>query len=75
MNEWSGTMLWSLIVCEVFIVHLYHKGYLGPDEVGSLVVDCFDHSKELKVVGVIVLFGGGERGRVVSHWVALSWGS
>jgi hypothetical protein len=38
------------------------------------VVYRFDFSKEFKVMSVVVLLGGGEHGRVVSYWVALSWG-
>ena len=56
------------------MVHLYYKGFLGPDEVGPPVVYRFDHSKEFEVVGIVVLFGGGESGQIVGHWMVLSQG-
>ena len=55
------------------MVCFYHKGFLSPDEVGPPVVYRFDHPKELEVMGVVVLLGGGECGRVVGHWMAPSW--
>jgi hypothetical protein len=57
------------------VVYLYHEGFSGPDEVGPPVVYCFDHSEELKVMSIVVLFGGGEGGRVVGHWMVLPQGS
>ena len=71
----TSQLSWGHPVHEVFVVRLYYKGFFGPNEVGPPVVYRFDHPKELEVVSVIVLFGRGERGRVVSYWVASSWGS
>jgi len=58
----TSQFLWRLPVCEVLVVHFYHKGFLGPDEVGSPVFYHLDHSEKLEVVSVVVLFGRGERG-------------
>ena len=56
------------------MVHFYYKGFLGPDEVGPLVIYRFDHPKEFKVMRIIVLFGGGECSRIVGYWVMFSQG-
>jgi len=56
------------------VVHFYYKGFLSPDEVGPPVVYHFNHPKELEVVGIVVLFGGGECGQVIGYRVALSQG-
>ena len=58
----AGQLPWGLAVREVLVVCLDHKGFLGPDKVGPLVIYHLNYSEELKVVGVIVLFGGRERG-------------
>jgi hypothetical protein len=58
----SGQLLWGLPVREVLVVCFNYKGFSGPDEVGPPVIYCLDYSKELEVVGVIVLFGGGKSG-------------
>jgi hypothetical protein len=58
----SGQLPGGLPVREVLVVRLNHKGFLGPDKVGPLVFYHLNYSEELKVVGVIVLFGGRERG-------------
>jgi hypothetical protein len=47
---------------------------LGPDEVGSPVVYCFDYSEELEFMGIVVLFGGGEGCQVEGYWVVLLCG-
>jgi hypothetical protein len=70
----AGQLLKGLPVHEILVVHLYHEGFLGPDKVRPPVVYRFDHSEEFEVVGIVILFGGGECGQVVSHWVAFSWG-
>ena len=44
------------------MVHFNYKGFFGPNEVGPPVVYHFDHPEKLKVMGVIVLLGGGECG-------------
>jgi len=38
------------------------------------MLDGFQDSEELEVVGVIILFGGSEGGGVIGHQVSLSWG-
>jgi hypothetical protein len=70
----ASQFLWQLPVREIFVVHFYHKGFLGPDEVESPVVYCFDYSEELEVVGIVVLFGGGEGCQVEGYWVVLLCG-
>jgi len=56
------------------VVCFYHEGFLGPDEVGPPVVYCLDYSKELEVMSIVVLFGGGEGSQVIGHWMTLPWG-
>ena len=56
------------------MVCLYHEGFLGPDEVGPLVVYRFDHPKEFEVISVVVLFSGGECGQIIGYQMASSRG-
>jgi len=44
------------------VVCFNYEGFFGPDEVWPPVVDGFHDSQKLEVMGVIVLFHGGEGG-------------
>ena len=64
----------GLPVCEVLVVHFDYEGFFGPYEVQPPMFDRLEHSKELEIVGIVVLFSGGERGQVVRNGVPLPWG-
>lgn len=44
-----------LPVYKVLIVHFDDEGVLSPDQVQSPVVNCFHDSKELQIMGIVIL--------------------
>ncbi len=57
------------------MIRLDDEGFFRPDQVGPSVFDQFEYPEELEVVGVVVLFCGGEGGGVICNRVPLPWGN
>ena len=56
------------------MVCLNDERLFGLDEVGSLVLDRFEHPQEFEVVGVIVLFSQGKCSGVICDRVSFPRG-